>query len=163
MLSQAELKKQVHYDPMTGAFTWAVLKPGVRVGDAIGTVTRFGYLSVTLNGKKYQAHRLAWLYVYGTQPPDRIDHKNTDRLNNRIANLRAATNTQNMQNSGRNHANTSGFKGVDWHKSKRKWRATAKHEGRSKHLGYFETPELASVAYVCFAKQHHGEFFNAHI
>lgn len=89
----------------------------------------------------------------GDWPTDQIDHINGDKGDNRIANLREATNAENNRNTGAGQANTSGFKGVCWDKAKGKWRAQIEIDGRGAHLGYFTTPE---AAYVASAAKHHG-------
>ena len=74
---------------------------------------------ITVDGKRYRAHRLAWLYVYGAWPLGRLDHEDTDRQNNRIKNLRPASNAENLHNRGKQKNNTSGYKSVSWHKRQR--------------------------------------------
>ena len=86
------------------------------------------------------------------------DHVDGDGLNNRRSNLRLATKTENNRNARRSVRNTSGFKGVSWDKPRRKWRADIKVSGRSKHVGYFDTPKAAHAAYCEAATRLHGEF-----
>jgi hypothetical protein len=90
-----------------------------------------------------------------------IDHINGDGLDNRWSNLRLATRAENIRNSRTKATNTSGFKGVSWHKRDRKWQAHIKINGRSKNLGLFEAPEDAHAAYVAAAQKYHGEFARA--
>ena len=87
-----------------------------------------------------------------------VDHVNSNGLDNRRSNLRLATASQNQHNQRRRCDNTSGFKGVYWHKERAKWRARIKLIGHHKHLGYFDTPEAAHAAYVEAANRFHGEF-----
>lgn len=88
------------------------------------------------------------------------DHINEDKLDNRRANLRIATNAENLQNRGKYRTNTSGFKGVSWDRGRGKWRANIGVNGKYIHLGYFTTPEAAHEAYCAAALEMHGEFAN---
>lgn len=107
-------------------------------------------------GKSYKAHRLAWLYMHGELPDKSIDHINGLKTDNRIANLRLATNAQQKQNRPRNLNNSSGYKGVA--RAETKWRARINANGRHYYLGRFDTPEDAHNAYVAAAHRLHGEF-----
>ena len=159
MLTQAELKRQLHYNPETGIFTRLVSNTTwVKIGDITGSKTSDGYFCICVNKKVYRSHRLAWLYIYGSFPKTLIDHINMDRLDNRISNLREATRAENIWNIGKTSKNKSGFKGVSFNKSYNKWSAVCTVNNKTNHLGFFITPELASQAYQEFAKKHHGEF-----
>jgi hypothetical protein len=105
-----------------------------------------GYLRGRVYGKFYLAHRVAWLLTYGTWPDDDIDHINGDRSDNRIANLRVATRSENMKNAKMRVNNTSGVVGVSWHKAARKWHAEIKSNGRKFSLGLFRDLEHAAIA-----------------
>ena len=105
-----------------------------------------------------KAHRLAWFFVYGEWPQKQIDHINGNKSDNRISNLRLATASQNLSNKGITKSNTSGYKGVSFNRTKKKWMASIKVNKKSINLGYFLTPEEASEAYKAAAIKHHGEF-----
>ncbi len=90
--------------------------------------------------------------------PQRIDHENRNRLDDRIENLRIATQSQNMANAELRSTNTSGYKGVHWVEHAKKWRARIKVNYKVIHLGYFDSPGQAHAAYVKAAKQHFGVF-----
>lgn len=160
MLSHSELKRLLHYDPETGVFTWEIqLSPRGVVGGVAGSPTD-GYIIITINRVRYPANRLAWFYHYGVWPTNLIDHKDTDKLNNRIINLREVSNIQNLQNRGLNKNNRSGYKGASWNNKSRKWLSSCCIAGKRYFLGLFETAKEAGDAYKQFAKIHHGEFFN---
>lgn len=96
--------------------------------------------------------------ILGLEKGDKLegDHKDGNGLNNQRRNLRVATRTENHHNRTKYKTNTSGFKGVSA-KSNR-WMAKINIGGKAKHLGYFDTPELAAAAYAKAAKKHHKEF-----
>lgn len=88
-----------------------------------------------------------------------IDHRDTDKLNNRISNLRSATRHQNSANRGGNRRNISGYKGVSLYDANRGvWRAQIMIDGKKKGLGYFKSAEEAAFAYNVAAKEAWGEF-----
>lgn len=86
------------------------------------------------------------------------DHIDGNGLNNRRANLRVATRSQNRCNTGKPCTNTSGFKGVSWHKHAQKWCASIGFNGKRRSLGHHDSPEAAHAAYVKAAAELHGEF-----
>jgi hypothetical protein len=87
-----------------------------------------------------------------------IDHINGNGLDNRRTNLRPATSSQNAMNRGLRSDNTSGFKGVYWHRSSGCWAATIQHGDQRQHLGLFSSPIDAALAYDAAALHHFGEF-----
>lgn len=105
-----------------------------------------GYIVLTVFGRQYKAHRLAWFYVHGEWPQGEIDHINGDRSDNRIMNLRVATSLENKQNRGFDTRNTTGFMGV--YRSGKKWRASIGYAKKRHDLGAFDTPEMAHDAYL---------------
>ena len=90
-----------------------------------------------------------------------VDHKDTDGLNNRRCNLRIATHQENMRNQKMSQKNTSGYKGVSWHKASRMWQAQIKTDGRVIPLGRFFDPEAAHAAYQVASVKYHGQFGRA--
>lgn len=169
MITQQELKEVLFYDPITGVFTWRqniIYKRGVAKGAVAkytqgkraGGVEHYGYRRIKINGKTYKEHRLAWLYMYGAFPPH-IDHKDGVRDNNRIENLRLATNSQNACNRSKSIKNTSGYKGVDFSRASKKWRARIMKNGKRITVGYYDTPEEAAENYRIAAKEIHGAFY----
>ncbi|MDP8268226.1 MAG: HNH endonuclease signature motif containing protein [Candidatus Tenebribacter davisii] len=116
-LTYAELHRQLSYNSFTGLFRWKVVRPKSR--SKIGGIlkyTQFSYVRIKINGKSYQAHRLAWLYVHGKWPEGDIDHKDQVRYHNWIDNLRETNTKYNGRNRGNPKNNISGVKGVYWNK-----------------------------------------------
>jgi len=146
-LTAEYLRSILHYDQETGIFTWKVSpSTKVKVGDVAGSPDGHGYLQIGIQSRPHKAHRLAWLYVYGSWPKDQIDHINRKRSDNRIYNLREVTNKQNGQNAGKYSHNTSGHPGVSWHKRDSRWVAQIMHNQKQIHLGYFASLEEAIAA-----------------
>jgi hypothetical protein len=87
-----------------------------------------------------------------------VDHINADTLDNRKANLRICTPSQNLSNRGKTENNTSGYKGVTWDKRRMKWVAQIVHKNKNHHIGRFDTKDKAASAYNEYAKKYHGEF-----
>jgi len=160
MITQKRLKELVHYDPETGVFTNLVERRGVDVGDTLGSIHTRGYLIIPLGGVKYIAHRLAWLYVYGEFPPNDVDHIDRVRTNNKISNLRLCTQRENNINSSKRKTNRSGYKGVNWDKTRGAWRAQIQSNKKKIIIGRFISPALAYLAYCREGKKLHGEFFS---
>ena len=162
-LPPLELVQQLlDYDPEAGTFFWKDNRGKKRCKDKPAGSPQKGYISIHINGEDYRAHRLAWLHATGRDPLDfQIDHIDGDKTNNRFANLREASNSQNQCNAKRRINNQSGYKGVCWSKYKRKWRAEITAHGKKLYLGYFDTPELAHMAYAKAAAELHGEFARA--
>lgn len=162
VLTAERLRDLLEYDPATGIFRWRIA--GRRVnpheGKEAGAVSRgrVNSIVIRIDCRMYHASRLAWLYVYGEWPRGFVDHKNRDRLDNRIDNLRDATRAQNGWNSTRSRHNTSGHKGVGFVKPTGKWRAIITCNGKAHFLGGFLTKEEAVHAYHAAAELLHGEF-----
>jgi hypothetical protein len=148
------LRNQLDYDSETGIFRWNAPRPKVIVGSIAGTTTEKGGIRIGLDGKYYHAHRLAWFHYYGVWPNKQIDHRNLNKSDNRIENLREATNGQNCAN--RRSFGASGIKGVREHSGK--WHAQITFNKRCRSLGYYNTPEEARSAYAEAASRLHGEF-----
>lgn len=135
-LTQARLKELLHYEPETGVFTWLQARKRTKAGDVAGYIDG-GYHRIQVDYTTYRAHRLAYLYVHGEMPPGKIDHKDRNPRNNRIDNLRPATNSQNSLNAGLRSNNTSGYKGVHLHTPTQKWLASIVIDQKRYHLGLF--------------------------
>ena len=164
MLTQERLQEVLEYNPDTGEFTW-IAQRGSRsdlVGERAGYPHWKGYWTIYVDGQSYWGHRVAWLYVHGKFPKGQIDHINRVRDDNRIANLRLATNGQNGANSKAKPSQYSPLKGVHWNKRwGGSWSSSIYHAGKRVWLGVFPTAEEAHAAYCEAAKKIHGEFFHS--
>lgn len=87
-----------------------------------------------------------------------VDHADGNGLNNQKSNIRLCSHSENMRNTKMFKNNTSGFKGVSWHKRSNKWRAVIKVNAKHKHLGLFQTDIAAANAYNDAAKKYYGDF-----
>lgn len=150
------LREQVHYDSETGVFIWKAHRKKRVVGAVATTKQNKGYLRIYLDGKNYYAHRMAWLYVFGSLPKETIDHKNGNRSDNRICNLREASLSQNLAN--RDVYNRTGSRGVSYEKRTGKYTARITVGRKDYFLGTFDSKELAAEAFAEAAKNKHGEF-----
>jgi hypothetical protein len=157
MLTAERLREVLAYDPETGVLTWRVDRgPGTRRAGKSAGCPKEGYLRIMVDGRHYYAHRLAWLYVNGAWPAAFLDHVNMDGTDNRIANLREATKSENACNKGAHRDNSSGIKGVTRQGSR--WQVNITKGGRFMYVGLFKTAEEARAAYAAAALEHHGEF-----
>jgi hypothetical protein len=153
------LKFLLEYDPLTGVFRWRVNRRGhggIKAGDLAGSRHRKGYTAIGVDGRRYLAHRLAWLYMTGAWPASQIDHRDADRRNNAWGNLRVASQPDNSANSRRHRDNATGFKGVL--RNGKRYAARLMRNGASTYLGTFDTPESAHAAYCKAATETNGNF-----
>lgn len=158
----ALVRELLDYDPETGLFRWRKTPAnGVKVGDVAGYDNGQGYRKITIKGRHFRAHHLAWAMMHGEYPDGVVDHINGIRDDNRIVNLRLATHSQNSQNRRCHQNNRAGLKGVSWRARERRWHAHIRVDGKLLHLGYFATAEEAHAAYAAAAKHHFGQFARA--
>lgn len=142
-ITQEHLRELLSYDASTGVFT----RLTSRARKTVGSLHHTGYIAIKVHGKNYMAHRLAWLYVYGSFPAEEIDHINGNSTDNRISNLREASRKQNNENRALRSDSKSGFQGVSFNKSFGKFQSRIMHNKKSISLGLFSTAEQASQAY----------------
>lgn len=155
-MTQARLKELLHYEPETGCFTWRIFSTLVRPGDRAGGGHGLGYRAIGLDYKKYLEHTLAYLYMTGEWPENEIDHLNRDKSDNRWANLRHVTRSENGRNKSMNKRNKLGFPGVLLHGTK--YRSRIDVSGKTLDLGWFVTLAQARIARLLAEKQHFGRF-----
>lgn len=145
-----------NYDPKTGILSWKVNRGRMaKKGDVLGRSVFNGRCQVIVCGKAYSVQNLAWLHFYGNWPEILVDHIDGNPLNNKISNLRACNHAENNQNTLKYKNNTTGWKGVDFHKKTQKYRARISAFGKSTVIGYFDTAEAAGLAYLDAKKIHH--------
>jgi hypothetical protein len=163
-LTQSRLKELLHYAPEMGLFSWRVTRGQfARPGSNAGTEhkakrSNSPYIRIKIDGRSYLAQRLAFLYMTGEWPRHLPDHENTDTLDNRWANLRDATPSQNQANRSARKDNKLGIKGVHYIKRDKKYCAEIQVNKKQIRLGYFDDPHEAALAYALAAKEHFGEF-----
>lgn len=153
-LTHARLVEKLTYEPETGIFRWRFDSRGSRSGTIAGSIGKRGYRQFTIDGRQYKAHRLAWFYMHGCWPVNDIDHRDHNRDNNAIRNLRDATDAINNQNmvlpQKRNKAQ---LLGVFPHG--KRWGARITFFGKRLFLGAHDTPEKAHQAYLAAKREHH--------
>lgn len=140
------------YNPETGSLTWkerpvAHFKNKNVFGSwntrwanktAGSLIKATGYIEISLNKKHYLAHRLCYFHYHGYMPENQIDHKDRIRTNNRILNLREATQQCQNRNAGMLSNNTSGVKGVSFYRERKKWIAQIVIGQKNMPLGYYK-------------------------
>lgn len=136
----------------TGIFTNKITRgPRSKAGESPSYVDKHGYMLARLDWKLYPLHRLAWLYVHGEFPQNFIDHINGKKNDNRICNLRPATQAQNTQNQRKPRKdNTSGYLGVTKCKDRLGdlWVAQVQLNKKLAYSSVHSTPEEAHQAYI---------------
>lgn len=168
-----DLRAILAYDPDTGLFVWKVRPQRFFHGPraeveyrrwnrrytgtpALCTPAKKGYLAGQIFGQAVFAHRVAWAHFYGAWPVNQIDHRNMVPADNRIRNLREATQSQNLMNRLPLRGSTK-FCGITQLPSGN-WSASITAERKRRHIGVFDSPEGAARAYDAFAIRLHGEF-----
>lgn len=157
-ITQKELKLLLTYSPMTGKFVWNVSRRGhAKKGAFAGTLSlKDGYIYLKVSQRRYVAHRLAFLYMTGTWPKDKMDHINHVRNDNRWENLRECSSSQN--NSNRVPVGgSSRYKGVCIDKNN-KWLARVTLNNKTAYVGHYDCEHEAALAYNKKASELHGEF-----
>lgn len=153
-VTQARLRELFHYDPETGIFTRLSHAGGKVAGLRAGGTGPDGYRRLRVDGRRYVAHQMAWLYMTGALVTG-LDHRDGDRANNRFLNLRPASQAENQQNRSAKANNSSGLMGVNWHSRSGKFQARIMVNRKPHHLGYFADPNAAHQAYLDAKKNLH--------
>ncbi len=166
-LSQSRLKRLLTYNPNTGDFFWLPRENAspqwngrygnTKAGSNIRSRGHIYYRKINIGGNIYSAHRLAFFYMTG-EIPKGVDHIDGNSLNNAWSNLRPANQSQNMANSRLGAHNTTGYKGVHFHKKNKCYVAYISVNRRRQHLGCFATAKEAHEAYKKAATERFGEF-----
>lgn len=146
-----------NYDSDTGQITWKESRQHhVKDGQIAGSIDGKGRIRIEINGKTYAAHQIAFAIYHGRWATHQVDHINGDKLDNRIINLREATNAENSRN--RPSKGKSGYRGVSFHKRTGLYHARIMTDGKKMFLGAFVCPKVAAIAYNNAAKELHGKF-----
>lgn len=158
-LTAQRLRELLHYDPQTGVFTRLETTSFQRkrlIGKPCGCISKGnGYIAISVDGRSYRGHRLAWLYVHGEWPAV-VDHINRNRSDNRIDNLRNVTQAINVQNSETPMPSSkSGIRGVSWSVERKRWVAAISVNNKVRPLGRFMTQAEAHAAYLKARKEFH--------
>lgn len=147
LITQEHLKSLLTYDPNTGELRNRVHRnPRAPKGARAGSLTTDGYISVAIYGRRYQAHRLIWLYMTGEWPSLEIDHINRDRRDNRWENLRVVSRLHNSWNTSGHAKAKSGIKGVAYVSRSGKWQVQMRVRGQTHYIGVYSTIEEAACA-----------------
>ena len=142
----------------TGQLINKINRRKARAGEIAGTQRPDGYSQVCIDKTILLVHRVVFALAHGYWSDLEIDHINGDKSDNRAANLREATKSQNGANK---RLCRDGLKGASWCKRAKKWRTTLRKDGKQFHIGLFETAEEAHAAYMAAATRHHGTFARA--
>lgn len=142
IITQTQLKKILHYNQSTGIFTRKKDQSiNIKSGDIAGTIRKpcngKSYIQISVRGKIYYAHRLAYLYVIGKFPRNKTDHQDGNGLNNKWHNIKPATSKENSQNMRLRDNSISGCCGVNWHSKANKWQVTIGVNLKSIYLGLY--------------------------
>lgn len=118
-----------------------------------------GYESIQINKIRKGTHQ--WIFLmFNGYLPSQVDHIDGNTLNNRIENLRDANYSQNQHNAKIRKDNTSGIKGVSWHKTHKKWSVQLSVNGKSRHFGEYFDLEVAKFVIETMRHKYHGKFAN---
>jgi hypothetical protein len=152
-------KIREYFDYSDGVLYWKIKTAQcVKVGQPAGSFDkRTGYHRVRVDCKFQKAHRIIFLYHHGYLP-DFVDHIDGNKTNNKIENLRGATLSQNCMNQKISTRNTSGTKGVMWHKRDKKWFVQLRVNSKCHSFGYYEDKELAELVAIEATNKLHKEF-----
>jgi len=158
-LTVTQLKAAVRYESESGKFFRVGNRTRSPHGRVLGNKTSNGYLHISVNGKKYAAHRLAWLYAHGEWPNGDIDHIDGDRANNSLSNLRVVSRSTNLENLrvAKTHNASTGLLGAyPYGTSGKLFIAKIQVRGRTVRVGLFSTAQDAHEAYVRAKRELHG-------
>jgi hypothetical protein len=155
----SRFREYASYDPETGAMVWIKSKKKVIVGNEVGNTPKRPelYRASNFEYTKFLVHRMAWSMVHGTIPDGmQVDHINGSRHDNRIANLRLVTNSQNGENKHKAMAHSkSGILGVSWDRGMGKWVARIKDGTKYRVIGYYTDKHEAGKSYQSVKSQIH--------
>ena len=157
-MKQELTKEYLHeiFEYKDGELFWKVKRKRINLGDKAGRISKRGYKQIGVDGALYSSHRLIF-FMHNGYLPETIDHINGNRADNRIENLREVTLSQNQMNR-KFSKNSSGVKGVVWHKLNNNWMAQLRFNGKNKYLGSFKDLELAELVVIEARDKYHGKY-----
>jgi hypothetical protein len=161
MFVEHSLRDVLLYDPETGDFTWKKDMWCAEAGSRAGYRRPDGYRIITVSKHQYRAGRLAWFFSYGEWPSIEIDHINGVRDDDRIANLRIATRSQNVANTRKKCSSRNLLKGVTLTRSGKRYMAQIRIGGKNTRLGTYDSEQEAHEAYLAAAQKEFGAFARA--
>lgn len=154
--SAERVRSLLDYDESSGILRWRTRRSNMAAGSVAGTLDGRGYRIIRIDGAYQKAHRVVWLYVHGSWPELEIDHINGDRDDNRIANLRQATVSENQQNRAKAQSNSAtGRIGVSFLSRERRWVAQLCVGGRRVLYKTFRSEDQATEAYIAAKQEFH--------
>lgn len=155
--TQARLRELFWYDAASGLFIRRVtISSRAKAGAIAGSDVK-GHVAIGVDGARYYAHVLAWVYMTGTWPDHEIDHKNRRKADNRWRNLRRASRNQQRWNEGGPRGGSTGVRGV-YRSAGGRYRSYIGHLGKKVYLGCFDTAEEAARARKAAGSRLHGAF-----
>jgi hypothetical protein len=172
MIDVETLRKLLRYEPETGKLFWlprpremfksqraySTWNSRFAGKTALSSKHAHGYLIGPVLGKMRKAHRVAWALETGQWPVGDLDHINGCRADNRFANLREATRSENMFNCKSHRDSTSRFRGVSWNEADKRWVVGVSVNGRRKHIGRYADEVDAAKAFNDAATKYYGQF-----
>lgn len=151
-----ELGKRFSYDPITGFLSSKKWRPNIK--PRILNAKRNGYIYVRINKIAFSAHRIIWFMYYGSWPTIMIDHINGDKTDNRISNLRQASDHENQYNAKKQIRNKSGVKGISYRRQTNRWRASIRKNGKVVYEKTFISLDEAEKEIKLKREELHKEF-----
>lgn len=149
-----ELHRLFCYNPHTGELVRKTARTNrVKVGEPVGNLHKDGYLKTGIGSITYLVHRIVWKMFYGTEPPEQIDHRDRDRTNNKISNLRDGSGNRNSQNRFESPLGIT-------QRPNGRWESAIKKDQRRISLGVFDCPLLAGISYQNVASTIHPLRYN---
>jgi hypothetical protein len=146
MLTQAKVRELFDYDPFTGILRNKITRNArAMTGKEAGSINHYGYRETRIDSKLYRVHRVIWLWAFG-KFPDKVDHIEGNRTDNRLHMLRDASALESTKNRCIPCTNSSGHIGVYWASTHNKWIANIGVNNKTIYLGIFKNKSDAVQA-----------------